>query len=325
MTSVLLYFVKKYLKITTKSLFGWTKMIYKFNPFTKNFDIAGDDVTSGLSDGYIPVVQSGDLADSIIYQDSGRIGIDILPIIEAYKVYISGIVGATVGGYFPLVSTNQINPLVLTQPVSINPSTVSAPDRFRVAIGVYATGVDGSPHIQTSGENGGLYIKSIYNQPSGTAANTDLKINRVETAVGSGEQLLIDLQKEGISKLKVYTDGSTSLINGAGALDIKCESDGAIRVDSSSGATLFLVKKTLADDESYIISDIESGSLHVIAETTTIDVYGLANVFADGVSVIAGSVATADIDGQLCLYKSGADLVIKNRRGSTRNLTIKVC
>ena len=47
---------------------------------------------------------------------------------------------------------------------------------------------------QTSGPNYTLGILPTYNQLSGTAANTDLLINRTQTAIGSGTQLLIDAQ-----------------------------------------------------------------------------------------------------------------------------------
>lgn len=52
----------------------------------------------------------------------------------------------------------------------------------------------GVAFTNTSGTNNYLSIVSTYNQTSGTAANTDLLISRVETALGSGAQLFIDLQ-----------------------------------------------------------------------------------------------------------------------------------
>ena len=46
--------------------------------------------------------------------------------------------------------------------------------------------------VQTSGTGAvGLTVAPTYNQSSGTAANTDLLINRTETAIGSGTQRLI--------------------------------------------------------------------------------------------------------------------------------------
>ncbi|MFA4902878.1 MAG: hypothetical protein WC600_09045 [Desulfobaccales bacterium] len=52
-----------------------------------------------------------------------------------------------------------------------------------------------------------LAITPVYNQTSGTAANTDLFINRIETAVGSGAQYLIDAQVGSLSKFNVTNLG----------------------------------------------------------------------------------------------------------------------
>ncbi len=46
-------------------------------------------------------------------------------------------------------------------------------------------------NTDTEGAISNFYISSTYNQASGTAANTDLLINRTETALGSGTQRLI--------------------------------------------------------------------------------------------------------------------------------------
>lgn len=60
----------------------------------------------------------------------------------------------------------------------------------------------------TSGPNVIVNIAPTYNQTSGTAANTDLLINRTQTAVGSGTQLLIDAQVGGVSQFSVTNTGS---------------------------------------------------------------------------------------------------------------------
>lgn len=70
----------------------------------------------------------------------------------------------------------------------------------------------------TSGQFNGVVIQPIYNQTSGTAANTDLLINRTETAVGSGVQKLIDAQVGGVSKFSVSNTGIVNLPS-AGYLD----------------------------------------------------------------------------------------------------------
>lgn len=58
----------------------------------------------------------------------------------------------------------------------------------------------------SSGTQAFVQLAPIYNQ-SGTAAGTDLLVNRTETAVGSGAQLLMDLQVGSTSKFNVANDG----------------------------------------------------------------------------------------------------------------------
>jgi len=58
-------------------------------------------------------------------------------------------------------------------------------------------------------------IAPTYNQSS-TAGATDLRINRTETAVGSGEQLFADYQIGGVSQLKFHTLGGIDF-DGSGA------------------------------------------------------------------------------------------------------------
>lgn len=63
----------------------------------------------------------------------------------------------------------------------------------------------------TSGTTTGLSITPTYNQASGTASNTDFLINRTQTAVGSGAQLLIDAQVGGTSQFSVSNNGRISV------------------------------------------------------------------------------------------------------------------
>lgn len=60
----------------------------------------------------------------------------------------------------------------------------------------------------TSGTNTVVTITPTYNQSSGTAANTDLLINRTETAVGSGAQYAIQTQRGSTNQFTV-TAGSS--------------------------------------------------------------------------------------------------------------------
>jgi hypothetical protein len=65
---------------------------------------------------------------------------------------------------------------------------------------------------QTSGNNAGVYIHPTYNQVASTAANTDLRINRTETSIGSGAQYLIDAQVGGVSKFSVDRLGAATAV-----------------------------------------------------------------------------------------------------------------
>lgn len=74
-------------------------------------------------------------------------------------------------------------------------------------------------NTSTSGSIVGVQINSIYNQSSGNAANTDLLVNRTQTAVGSGTQRLLDLQVGGTSRFSVDNTGSLALgTSGAGSI-----------------------------------------------------------------------------------------------------------
>lgn len=59
----------------------------------------------------------------------------------------------------------------------------------------------------TSGQVTAFSITPTYNQTTATTANTDFLINRTETSVGSGVQLLLDLQVASSSKFSVNSSG----------------------------------------------------------------------------------------------------------------------
>lgn len=72
-----------------------------------------------------------------------------------------------------------------------------------------------------SGNQAFLKVAANINQ-SGTAAATDLLINRTQTAVGSGAQLLIDAQVGGVSKFSVSNTGTTTIAVGGLANSATC-------------------------------------------------------------------------------------------------------
>jgi hypothetical protein len=75
--------------------------------------------------------------------------------------------------------------------------------------------MNGATSSATSGTNIGLNLTPTYNQTSGTAANTDLLVNRTQTAVGSGTQRLLDLQVGGVSQFSVSNTGVVLASNGS--------------------------------------------------------------------------------------------------------------
>jgi hypothetical protein len=103
----------------------------------------------------------------------------------------------------------------------------------RVSFGVYSgltgitqvsTGTTGTffslgniTSVATSGTVVNTAVTPTYNQASGTAANTDFLVNRTQTAVGSGTQLLIDAQVGGVSQFSVSNTGVIAIRNTVGA------------------------------------------------------------------------------------------------------------
>lgn len=76
-----------------------------------------------------------------------------------------------------------------------------------------AVNISGMGSTATSGGSVMISLTPTYNQASGTAANTDLLINRTETAVGSGAQLLADFQVASTSKFKVANTGAITTVS----------------------------------------------------------------------------------------------------------------
>ncbi len=85
-------------------------------------------------------------------------------------------------------------------------STVTISGARSAAVGVQMTFP--SQVSYTTGAYTGFQITPDYNQPGGTNANTDFKINRTQTAVASGAQLFADFQLAGVSKYSVDTSGN---------------------------------------------------------------------------------------------------------------------
>jgi hypothetical protein len=96
----------------------------------------------------------------------------------------------------------------------------------------------------TSGTNIVLSLTPTYNQASGNAANTDLLINRTQTAVGSGTQLLIDAQVGGVSQFSVSNTGVIAIRNTVAAA-AAVASTHKVTI-SIGGATYYLLATNVA-------------------------------------------------------------------------------
>lgn len=99
----------------------------------------------------------------------------------------------------------------------------------------------------TSGTVTNVTITPTYNQAASTAANTDLLINRTQTAVGSGAQLLIDAQVAGVSQFSVRNDGVVTGVRYDGN-----NSTGAFRYTGSGKALVTSASNTVTTDNPLI-------------------------------------------------------------------------
>ncbi len=127
--------------------------------------------------------------------------------------------------------------------------------------GSFITLKPGYTRTNISGTQAVVSITPTYNQASGTAANTDLLINRTQTAIGSGTQNLIDAQVGGVSKFNVTNTGQGYFAGNVGIgttsspgqrLDLVDGTGvGAIRIGSTSTATAGTIRFANSDFEGY--------------------------------------------------------------------------
>jgi hypothetical protein len=208
------------------------------------------------------------------------------------------------------------------------------------ATGIYysqtaANGITLSPFqgIGSSALNGavaGVLINPIYNQVSGSAANTDLLINRTQTAIGSGVQRLIDAQVAGASKFNVSNTGQAYF---AGSVGIGTTSPSAklsiTGPDTSTGRALVIANS--ANTELWSVDDtgrisVGAGQTFTIRNNTNSDVLtisnanvhiaaGSLNIDNGGVQMFGGSTPTNG------LYTSGfaSDILVNNWLALSKN------
>jgi hypothetical protein len=132
----------------------------------------------------------------------------------------------------------------------------------------------------------GLSITPTYNQASGTAANTDLLINRTEMAVGSGTQRLISAQVDSVEKAAIDNKGAitSTMINNAdsdmdeidsvtwaggyGLLVVACTTDAATAIYRLEGTTLTAISANALFD----ISKDHAATYNIYFETGALKV-----------------------------------------------------
>lgn len=172
----------------------------------------------------IKAISSGTIADTRV---PGQLefwtGTDATPSVLTRRLYITN-AGSTVIGSTSFTSTGVLS-LVngnhsmgdsnLNSTQSVNRAAGSTLNINRTAqntANVFSVTMGSTAQTNTSGTNGALAITPVYNQASGTGANTDLLINRTQTAIGSGAQYLIDAQVGGASQFSVSNTGTVKAL-----------------------------------------------------------------------------------------------------------------
>jgi hypothetical protein len=123
--------------------------------------------------------------------------------------------------------------------------------------------------VHTSGTNAAFAITPTYNQASGTAANTDLKIERTETAVGSGVQYLIQAGTAALgNQFTVNNRGGVAVsyqsLSGAGAVNV---TNYSTEYTSTGGAQALTLADGLPGQIKVIVHGVDGGS-GVLTPTT---------------------------------------------------------
>ena len=147
-------------------------------------------------------------------------------------------------------------------------------------------GIEMIPGIMTQGTGehfNGIAIIPTYNQTD-TASATDLLINRKQTAVGSGDQLLIDAQVDDVSKFSVDNAGST---HSKGSLNI------------FNGTTVFTNYSVTTQDYTIFANATTTGTTMYLPDATTVEGIHLRFKKKDDTSnhITINAVGGQNIDG----------------------------
>jgi hypothetical protein len=154
---------------------------------------------------------------------------------------------------------------IITGNVSSNGSNSTLSLQTNNAYTTATTGVTINPFSVTnaSGTFVDLSITPTYNQTS-TAAATDLLINRTQTAVGSGAQLLADFQVGGTSKFKVDNTGAVVAVGAISGSNLSGTNTG----DQTAGTGLTLTTGAFSVNTSQNISTLSNLTSNGLIKTS---------------------------------------------------------
>ena len=115
----------------------------------------------------------------------------------------------------------------------IGMTDIAAAATIRASFGVAVS----TPFASSGGVDKPLFITPTYTQTS-TAGSADLFINRTETSIGSGAQLLMDAQVGSVSKFKVDRLGTVTSVNLTSGL-VTCDNvKNTVTVYSGGGSSI---------------------------------------------------------------------------------------
>lgn len=131
---------------------------------------------------------------------SGYATIDVTN--SAGKEFVIGVGGPSVSGATWGNGANVMAYSTLTLGLGIQGNRILAMENTNGFINITPL-----PQTSVSGSFAVFALTPTYNQASGSAANTDILVNRTETLLGSGAQSFIDLQVAGTSALTINNKG----------------------------------------------------------------------------------------------------------------------
>jgi hypothetical protein len=200
-------------------------------------------LTSGNDTGFV-INQTDTLSPGTSLLLDGRVGG-----VSKFSVYNGG--DLVMGAYLELSTGTETIQTASNGALTFNQTSQSG--TTTVVPFSFSTGTNS----RTANQQNAVRIIPTYNQTSGTAANTDLLINRTETAVGSGTQLLIDAQVASYSYFAISNKGKMivpTTITAPGTTGDQTINKLAGRVNIAAAGTTITVTNSLVTVNSIIVA-----------------------------------------------------------------------